>query len=141
MKKLLVLAALSALLTGCAVGVIAGAGAMDSGNRIEMQRMACMTRHGFLPAFEHGWIHATDPSTGAKVMQSALHRAYIQRVVPDSYASKSLIGEGDLILAVNGIPVVDSSVLETMTETNGAKFSQMTLKNGTRGVYVVHFSK
>lgn len=140
MKRLFLLTAVCLSLAGCAVGVIAGAGAMDGANRAEMQKMACLTRYGFLPALEYGWANSTNPTTGASVMESVLSRAYVQRVSPGSYAAQSGIREGDLILAVNGVNIVDNTALETMSESNGDKFSRLTLKNGSGQVYSVDFN-
>lgn len=140
MKRLFFVAFLCFTVSGCAVGVIAGAGAMDGANRAEMQKMACLTRYGFLPALEFGWASGTDPGTGAAVMESVLSRAYVQRVAPGSYADRSGISEGDLILTVNDANVVDYTSIETMSESNGQRFSKLTLKNSTGKVYIVKFN-
>ena len=139
MKRLFLLALLLPF-CGCAVGVVAGAGAMDGSNRAEMQKMACLTRYGFLPALEYGWASGTDPSTGAAVMESVLSRAYVQRVAPGSYADRSGIAEGDLLLTVNDSRIVDHTALETMSESNGQRFSKLTLKNSSGQVYIVKFN-
>jgi len=137
MKRLFFLTALWVSLSGCAAGVIAGAGAMDAANRAEMQKMACLTRYGFFPVLEYGWVNSINPSTGGTVMESSLLRAYIQRVAPGSQAEKSGIAEGDLILAVNGEGIVDNTALEVMSEVNGRKFSSLTLKSASGRVYSV----
>lgn len=140
MKRLFFLALLCFSLSGCAVGVIAGAAAIDGASQVQMQQLNCLTRYGFYPAFEYGWQRGEDPGTGAYVMLPVLARAYVQRVAPDSYADRRSIAEGDLILAVNGVNIVDHTALETMSESNGQKFSRLTLKNGSGQVYSVEFN-
>lgn len=140
MKRLFFLAMLWFSLSGCAVGVIAGAAAMDGASQVQMQQLNCLTRYGFYPAFEYGWQRGEDPGTGASVMVPVLARAYVQRVAPDSYADRRSIEEGDLILAVNGSPVVNDTVMQVITETNGERFSQLTLKTKAGRVYSVEFN-
>ena len=140
MKRLFFLAVLWMSLSGCAVGVIAGAAAIDGASQVQMQQLNCLTRYGFYPAFEYGWQSVQDHGTGGSTMVPVLARAYVQRVAPDSYADRRNIAEGDLILNVNDKPVVDDTVMQVVTETNGERFSRMTLQSKAGQVYSVSFN-
>lgn len=140
MKRMIIVLFLCSLAMGCAPAAFMAAGA--AADDAEKAKIAnCFTRYGFTPGFEYGYIPSVDPVHQFPTQTTAMTRAYIARVMPDSYAAKNNILEGDEILKVNGKELHDGyATLDTMIEAGDERFNQMTLKNTTGEVYTVRFN-
>lgn len=134
MKRLIILLGLCSFLYGCLPAVFVATAAVED-DVYQMKKANCMTRYGFTPEFEYGWIEGMDPVNQTSTQRPVMTKAYIARTKNQEMSA------GDIILKVNGEDLYEgTAALDVMNEINGKQFSQMTLKNKSGEIYTVKFN-